>query len=77
MKGVTGRGSSPGMFYFLNLKIACPHPSGDLTPVLCPRFVTPVSPALETLKGGWLLTGYLARADQDGNTYIVDRKKAY
>jgi long-chain acyl-CoA synthetase len=29
----------------------------------------------ETLKGGWLSTGDIARTDEDGYIYIVDRKK--
>ena len=29
----------------------------------------------ETLKGGWLLTGDMAKEDEDGFIYLVDRKK--
>ena len=30
---------------------------------------------LESIKGGWLYTGDMARADEDGFIYLVDRKK--
>ena len=29
----------------------------------------------EVLKGGWLYTGDMARMDEDGFIYLVDRKK--